>query len=816
MEKLLVISNGRLEGDGMGVKLSISNVSTTVNPLSRVFKNCIFAVNAGTGWDVNNCGGTVMNGHYYNNFIYHNGWKPWVSYYENYYIGTGIWICGYANSEPRPAPNEMYLNNISYDNEKGTGGAYVASDIWAHQNNSWDQPGLTVTDDDFISLDTLELYRPRKADGSLPDIDFGKLAAGSDLIDAGAPSIITTNYNIPLIYNGSAPDLGWFESSSGTSIPVTPTPPIYNSSTISNATPSRLEMNYNLTLANIVPAASAFTVKVNTVTRTVSSVSISGTKVLLTLASPVVFGDVVTVAYTKPTSNPLQTTSGGQAASITAQNVTNNVAAVNPVYVSSVIENATPSRLDMTYNLTLANSVPAASAFTVKVNTVTRTVSSVSISGTKVLLTLASPVVYGDAVSVAYTKPASNPLQTATGGQAASITAQNVTNNVTAVNPVYVSSVIENATPSRLEMTYNLTLANIVPAASAFSVKVNTVTRTVSSVSISGAKVLLTLASPVFYGDVVTVAYTKPASNPLQTTSGGQAASITAQNVANNVFAVNQPPVVNISSPTKSTSFIAPASITIDAVASDPDGVITKVEFYQGNVKLGEITTAPYIYTWKEVPEGTYSITAAATDNQNLRTISSAVTVVVEKSTPAVNQLPVVSIITPAKDKKYKKNDKILLEVIASDPDGSISRVEFKVGDITMAEVTTPPYLYIWEAPDTGTFSFSAIATDNLGATSASSSLELVVRYDLNSEIIKLYPNPNHGIFTIDLVEDNAEAQEHSISIINLMGQTIYGGTIDSGELSKVIDMSSNSPGTYIITLTMGHNIVTAKKFIKQ
>src|SRR5665811_951768 len=86
------------------------------------------------------------------------------------------------------------------------------------------------------------------------------------------------------------------------------------------------------------------------------------------------------------------------------RNVANNVAAVNPVYVSSVIENATSSRLEMIYNLTLANIAPAASAFTVKVNTVTRTVSSVSISGTKVFLTLASSVVYGEAVTaVSYT-----------------------------------------------------------------------------------------------------------------------------------------------------------------------------------------------------------------------------------------------------------------------------------------------------------------------------------------------------------------------------------------------------------------------------
>ena len=80
-------------------------------------------------------------------------------------------------------------------------------------------------------------------------------------------------------------------------------------------------MNYSTTLASIVPAASEFMVRVNSVTRTVTSVFISGTYVLLTLLSPVVYGDVVTVAYTKPATNPLQSTSGGQASTISAQTV---------------------------------------------------------------------------------------------------------------------------------------------------------------------------------------------------------------------------------------------------------------------------------------------------------------------------------------------------------------------------------------------------------------------------------------------------------------------------------------------------------------
>jgi uncharacterized repeat protein (TIGR02059 family) len=229
---------------------------------------------------------------------------------------------------------------------------------------------------------------------------------------------------------------------------------VYVSSVIANATPTILEMTYNLTLANIIPATSAFTVMVNSVARTVNSVSISGTKVLLTLSSPIVYGNIVTVTYTKPATNPLQTTSGGQATTIDTQTVTNKVNPVSPKYVSSIVRNSSPSLLTITYNLTLANIVPVASSFIVRVNSVPRSVNSVTISGNKVQLTLSSPVVYGDVVTVAYTKPASNPLQTASGGQAATLSARTVTNNVYPISQVLNSSASDSTSLSLSEMTY--------------------------------------------------------------------------------------------------------------------------------------------------------------------------------------------------------------------------------------------------------------------------------------------------------------------------------------------------------------------------
>ena len=125
------------------------------------------------------------------------------------------------------------------------------------------------------------------------------------------------------------------------------------------------------------------------------------------------------------------------------------------------------------------------------------------------------------------------------------------------VVPVYVGSAIQNAYPDILEITYSSSLAAITPAASAFNVLVNAVARTVRSVLVSGTKVSLALVSPVRNGDFVTVSYTKPATNPLQTISGGQASTFGVMSVTNNVNNVNTPPAVTLNyNPSNYAGFI--------------------------------------------------------------------------------------------------------------------------------------------------------------------------------------------------------------------------------------------------------------------
>lgn len=92
---------------------------------------------------------------------------------------------------------------------------------------------------------------------------------------------------------------------------------------------------------------------------------------------------------------------------------------------------------------------------------------------------------------------------------------------------------------------------------------------------------------------------------------------------------IGQPPVVSLTAPASGSVFIAGDAISLAASASDADGSITKVGFYQGNTLLGEDSTAPYEFVWNGAMAGTYSVTARATDNEANVTTSTAAPVYV-------------------------------------------------------------------------------------------------------------------------------------------------------------------------------------------
>lgn len=170
--------NGSLGvGDGNGFKTGGSDNKDLAH--NGIYINTIAAGNTADGYDQNSNRGSVT--------IYNA-----VSYKNSRNFGLG-------DSGSREFKKLTIKNSISYN---GSNSDQLNADSMSVSKNSWQV--ASVSSSDFQSLDIDELLQDRQEDGSLPVIDFFHLKSGSDLIDAGT--------DVGLNYNGSAPDLGSFES----------------------------------------------------------------------------------------------------------------------------------------------------------------------------------------------------------------------------------------------------------------------------------------------------------------------------------------------------------------------------------------------------------------------------------------------------------------------------------------------------------------------------------------------------------------------------------------------------------------------------
>jgi hypothetical protein len=165
--------------NGNGFKMGGSDDKTLQH--NFLVKNCLAFENKAKGFDQNNNKGSMT-----------------------IYNGTGLRNKGNDFSIPSPlaAGQTATVKNCLLADGKISLGSFVIQ-----ESNSWNG-SFTVNAEDFLSLNTIGVDGPRKADGSLPDLSFVHLAAGSDLINTGV--------DVGLPYKGTKPDLGCFE----TDVPV--------------------------------------------------------------------------------------------------------------------------------------------------------------------------------------------------------------------------------------------------------------------------------------------------------------------------------------------------------------------------------------------------------------------------------------------------------------------------------------------------------------------------------------------------------------------------------------------------------------------
>lgn len=261
---------------------------------------------------------------------------------------------------------------------------------------------------------------------------------------------------------------------------------------------------------------------------------------------------------------------------------------------------------------------------------------------------------------------------------------------------------------------------------------------------------------------------------------------------------VTSPPLVNLISPADGTIVTAPANVAVQATASDSDGSINKVEFLQGDVKIGEDSTAPYSFTWNAVPSGVYALTARAIDNVGMAVTSAPIAL-------TVNSLPTVEMAIHPASGSVAPGGEVLLTSNSLDSDGTISQVEFYRGTTLIGTVTSFPFVYSWTNVPSGNHSLTAKATDNSGGTATSAPVMLVAN---TAPTVSISQPTDQTVFPEDsnlTINAAASDSDGSISKVEFYeGSTLLGADTSS---PFAITWANVAAGTYSLTVKATDNL---------
>ncbi|ABC27762.1 Chitinase [Hahella chejuensis KCTC 2396] len=177
----------------------------------------------------------------------------------------------------------------------------------------------------------------------------------------------------------------------------------------------------------------------------------------------------------------------------------------------------------------------------------------------------------------------------------------------------------------------------------------------------------------------------------------------------------NAAPTVSLTSPADGAIILSGTAINLQANASDSDGVITEVAFYNGSNLLGSTVNTPYAYEWMNAPVGQHTLTAVAKDDGGKSTTSDSVTITVSDEAVAA------AITSPQNNARVTLGASVSINASASSINGDIAKVEFFVNGASISSDASAPYQSNWTPNAEGQYQLTVTATDKDGydATSA-------------------------------------------------------------------------------------------------
>lgn len=286
-------------------------------------------------------------------------------------------------------------------------------------------------------------------------------------------------------------------------------------------------------------------------------------------------------------------------------------------------------------------------------------------------------------------------------------------------------------------------------------------------------------------------------------------------------FIINSAASVVFDSPTDNNLFVKPANILLKATATAATGgSIAQVEFFADGVSLGvrdlPATGNQYSLTWNNATAGVHYLKAVATDNTGAKSHS-----FLEKI--FVTNAPTVSMTSPATNVSYPKPADVTFTANAKDFDGYVSKVEFfsnggNLGAGTL--IQDGIYRLTRSNFPVGTHSVTAVATDDWGAQTVSSPINVTVT--TLPPTVNLTSPANAATFTapanISLAASAADGDGYIRRVDFFNGAALLGSDYPASGSSSpsIFNWNNVLPGTYILSAkaTDDDNVVAASNSV--
>jgi cellulose 1,4-beta-cellobiosidase len=223
---------------------------------------------------------------------------------------------------------------------------------------------------------------------------------------------------------------------------------------------------------------------------------------------------------------------------------------------------------------------------------------------------------------------------------------------------------------------------------------------------------------------------------------------------------MNTPPIVSLSSPTNGQSFPAGSTVQLNATASDPGGLVSRVEFRVDGVLVNTDTSVPYSFNATGLASGNHTAQATAFDNGSpaLSTATAAVPFTIQ-GTPQLSIVANPTSLTLAGGASGTANIRLSAAPASSVP---VSLTRSGSTAITAAPTSLTLNSGNWQAGVTVTFT---AATGTTGATStftaaASGYTSASISVTRSSVVVSRVDNPysNAGVYNNPMWRANAAA----------------------------------------------------------